>query len=367
MQLGCMPSRAWARSFWEALTPLLSAATAGAADTAGAGVHDAGVVQQAGAVPATVAAGQDSLQSQQSRPLPHGQLLQQQQHAIGRSLDLGYNATTLVRLVSATGKLPGHVPHEAQQLLMTASQQCLTSCSLDSVTALGLGVVRMHRRAARAATVTATKQHQASESVAVAADPESGRQLNSAKVPKKAFYQQVQQHAGIWDQWFVRSAELLQQQGGKQQQQQQVDTQHPQQHKQVAGVADSVDVSLQIFIAGQVASAVQPPDSWQQGFIPAVATHLAAMSLEQLSWVLWAVVRLRLEQQLPCGWLASVLHSCILLLRSSGRDQPAVLLRLHRAVERLRSSGVVHQADWDLWKGAYALRVNTQGLYVLQS
>lgn len=349
MQLGGMPIKAWSTSFWSVLIPrLLSAVTAAAAaaETAEAGGSLIEDVTPGSASPAT-------FQDQQ----------QQTQHRRAVTLDPGFNTSTIVRLVSATGKMTGLVPPAAQHVLREAAAQCVMSCSMEVLTALGMGLVRMHLQAADAAApgVAALGRKQHISSVSVGGVSPRGRTGSWRQSSKRSVVQLQPQYGTLWAKWFSRSTQLLQQDIQNAQRQpvtvgQQL--QQQQQQLQVAEAVNTVDVSLQLYIAGQMSLSVQPPSSWVTAVLPTVIVQLEAMSLEQLSWVLWSVIKLRVEHKLPIGWSSQILQRCRVLLQGDNtlRSVDAgTVLRLHRSAKQLEKFGVLCEGECELWRVVQAM------------
>jgi hypothetical protein len=248
------------------------------------------------------------------------------------------------------------VPSEPAGLLLQTAQRTLPQCSFDGLTAMGLGLVRMRRAALAAAP--------AADQAAPASDKQQQQQQCGCELASSG------QQAALWDAWFARSSQLLQldpkvaaQLRLQQQQQAQqghtdsrpaissVSSVHQQQQQQLRGSIRSADISLQLFIAAHVR--LTPPAGWSRAMLAATAVQLQGMNLEQLSWVVWSVTRLGLATQLPPGWLRAVLAR-VSSVRSrpgsgSGSGAAASMLRMGKAVRRLRAAQCVQKQEWQLW------------------
>ncbi|KAF6255487.1 hypothetical protein COO60DRAFT_1641492 [Scenedesmus sp. NREL 46B-D3] len=349
-RLGCMPSRAWSGAFWAAAAPALAAAldpTASDAEAAAAaerGVHNLQLVS--------------SVAVQAAQPAPDGASTTAAAAAAACARRDVLSPAVVVRLIWATGKMDRCAPGLPGGLLLLAAQRTLAQCSCEGLTALGLGLVRMQRAALAAAP--AVGQGTAAQAV----QGQQGSGCDAAALG---------QQAAFWESWFARSSRLLQQDSKvaaqlRLQQQQghltaQVDVSvvRPAQLQQPAEELQqqqrcsihSADVSLQLFIAAHLRLA--PPAGWSRLVLAATAAHVQSMSPEQLSWVVWSVSRLGLGTQLPPGWLRAVLTRvgsvCGRLSSGSGSGSGAVasLLRLGKAMRRLRAAQCVGQQEWQLW------------------
>jgi hypothetical protein len=248
--------------------------------------------------------------------------------------------------------------------MLQAAQRMLPECSFEGLTAVGLGLVRMQRTAAAAA---ATGQTVVASSIQGQHQPGCGLAVPSQQV-------------GLWEAWFARSFQLLQQDPkiaaqlwlqphvlshqqygagpagiqpggstGPSVHLQEATAEQQQQQQRVS--IHCADISLQLFIAAHLRLA--PPAAWSQAALAATSVQLQGMSLEQLSWVVWTVARLGLGPQLPPGWLHAVLQKAsslpVRLSSGGGSGAAAAMLRLGKSVRRLRGLQCVQQQDWQLW------------------
>lgn len=279
------------------------------------------------------------------------------------------------------------MPGVPAELLLQAAELTVPQCSFAGLTALGQGLMRMHRIVANPAAATSTPP----AATAVQKQPAA-----VYCCPAQYGLEALGRRSALWDAWFARSTVLLLADADvaaqlqlathgqnnpfaglqQRQQQQQQGPWRPRQHS-----IHSVDLSLQLFVAGQLRLA--PPDSWCQAVLAAVAVQLPSMSLEQLSWVMWAAVRLGLSQQLPNGWMCSVLSRVGALLgcdggagslsgssssssgcagSGGGCAHRGDVLRFGKAMAQLLRVGAVADADWQLWLAAGRQWCSRQGV-----
>ncbi|WIA13479.1 hypothetical protein OEZ85_007057 [Tetradesmus obliquus] len=341
-RLGCMPGSAWGEAFWAAATPALAAA-----------LHAA----PGGVYGATRAAAELNMHSPQlvvGAAEQHAQLAPSGVRAARDALSL--SPAIVGRLIWATGKMSRHVPAATFGLMLQAAQRVVPQCSFEGLTAMGLGLARMRRvAAAAAAAAAAAGRHAAATSV-------QGQQQGAGCVASTC------QQAELWGPWFARSLQLLQQ-DPKAAAQLRLHQQHSQdrgdvhsgggtastvhlqgaaeQQQQQRASIHSADISLQLYIAAHFQLA--PPAAWSRAMLAATSVTLQGMSLEQLSWVVWAVARLRLGPQLPPGWLAAVLvRISHVPVRPSGAAA-AAMSRLGKSMWRLSCAECVQPQERQLW------------------
>jgi hypothetical protein len=320
VKLGCMPTLPWSRSFWRAVQARLQQQ----ASTAGSELHPAAVS----------------------------------------------------RLVWAAGQLwpqaPG--PLNCAHQLLAAATAVVPHCSFDGLSAIGLGVLGMHRGVAAAVAAAAAAKGTASS-------PDVGAEAAPRARLRKQQQILLQRCQPLWVAWFERSAQLLAEDAAaasREPAQQQQQQRQARPHLRQVGPADA---TLQLRVA--CALRLRPPPAWTAALLAVLPRCVASCSMEQLSWLLLDLVRLQrlAPLQLPPGIVALCISRAAALLATDAGEQnaphggapssaaaaaerqcAAQMKRLQRAVGWLRGAAAVGEPQWRQWQRVQARWRATHGL-----